>query len=152
VPQDIPPARLLDEIMRHRLGVRIAQWRASPRKSRLCPYISERSSAVTRGTPMSVIWKSRGTVGPGSTDAGTYHLPLRLIDERLARYKVHFQGEEPKPIAPATTYFNHVVVEVTGLDEPTARFDRRGFYRVLGLHVEDAGFLFEAPPAAAHKG
>jgi hypothetical protein len=96
---------------------------------------------------MAVIWKSRGTIGSEATDAGTF-FPLALIDDRLLGYKLLFRGENPRPFAPATTYFKYVIVEVTGLDEPTATFDRRGFYLVLGLDVEDADFLFEPPPPA----
>jgi hypothetical protein len=96
---------------------------------------------------MAAIWMSNGNVGPGSTGPAI-DLDLKLIDERLSGsgHKVHFQGEDPKHIAPATTYLTHVVVEVSGIDEPTAHFDRPGFYRVLGLHAEDAGFLIAPPP------
>jgi hypothetical protein len=96
---------------------------------------------------MAAIWMTNETVGAGSTGPAV-DLALELIDERLAHYKVHFQGEDPKEIAPVTPYYSHVVVEVSGIDTPTARFDRQGFYRVLGLHAEDAGFLVAPPPGA----
>lgn len=95
---------------------------------------------------MATIWTTNGNVGPGSTGPAIDHVPLKLIDERLAAYKVHYQGEEPKHIAPATQYFTHVVVEVSGIDEPTERFDHRGFYRIIGLKADEAGFLVAPPP------
>ena len=92
---------------------------------------------------MAVIWKSRGTLGAGSTDSGTC-LPLALIEDRLfGVHKVLYRGEESRPIADPKPDFEYVVVEVTGLDIQTPMFDRRGFYLVLGLHADDAAFLVE---------
>jgi hypothetical protein len=74
-------------------------------------------------------------------------LPLALIEDRLlGLHKVLFRGDVPRELAPPTTDFSYVVVEVTGLDIPTAMFDRRGFYLVLGLRVDEADFLFEPEP------
>ena len=94
---------------------------------------------------MAVVWKSRGTVGPASTDVGV-DLPLALIEERLIGYQVFFRGEVPRTIAPETTHFEYVIVEVTLGDEPTPSFVRSGYYLILGLHPDDAAFLFEQPP------
>jgi hypothetical protein len=94
---------------------------------------------------MAAIWMSNGKVGHGSTGLAV-DLPLRLIEERLCFYKVHYQGEDPTEIAPVTQYYSHVIVEVSGIDDPTARFTRQGFYRVLGLHTDDAGFLTASRP------
>jgi hypothetical protein len=94
---------------------------------------------------MASIRMSNGKVGHGSTGPAV-DLPLRLIEERLCLYKVHYEGADPKEIAPVTQYYSHVVVEVSGIDDPTVRFTRQGFYRVLGLHTDDAGFLTAPRP------
>jgi hypothetical protein len=94
---------------------------------------------------MTTIWMTNGDIDSESTGPGT-DLPLKLIDERLAKHKVLFLAEVPARIAPRTPYFTHVVIHVSGIDELTARFDRPGYYRVLGLQADDAGFLVAAPP------
>ncbi len=96
---------------------------------------------------MAIIWKSRGTIGPGSLDAGT-PMPLDLIDKRLKDFRIFGHGERPKTLMPQSREERvHVMVEV--LDEDAQprpdRFQRTGFYHVVGLRVRDAGFLF-APP------
>ena len=96
------------------------------------------------GPSMATIWKSRGTGGPESTDAGT-QMPLWLIDERLKGRQLAYLGEDLKPIDPASPYFLYIVIEVTSADEPTDRFPKVGFYRIVGLHLEQASFLFQAP-------
>jgi hypothetical protein len=106
---------------------------------------SEISSLLTTVRRMATIWTTNGDIGPGSTGPGT-DLPLELIDERLAKHKMIFLGEVPTRIAPHTIYFTHVVVHVSGIDELTARFDRPGYYRVLGLQADDAEFLTAPPP------
>lgn len=94
---------------------------------------------------VATIFKSRGTVGPGSTDAGTV-IPLGVVDKRLARFKVFYQGAAPRAMWPQSGYYEHIVVVVTELDDSRPeRFPRRGFYQVVGLRVRDAGFLFQPP-------
>jgi hypothetical protein len=93
---------------------------------------------------MAVVWKSRGDVGPTSTATGT-EIPLALAEERLFQYmyRVFFRGAERRLIAPMATNFKYVVIEVTLLDQLSSTFDRRGYYLVLGLVPDEAGFLFE---------
>lgn len=93
---------------------------------------------------MATIWKSRGAIGEGSTDAGT-NIPLGVIDERLHAYRLFYQGENPRPMMPRTQYYTYLVIEVSdAVDQPRSdRFARLGFYQVAGLRVEDAEFLFE---------
>ena len=38
----------------------------------------------------------------------------------------------------------YIVIEVSSLDDLTPRFKQTGFYKVTGLQVPDAGFLFES--------
>jgi hypothetical protein len=91
---------------------------------------------------MATIWKSRGTVGEGSTDGGT-DLPLDIIDERLLRFQLFYQGENPREILPQTQHYSHIVISVTDIDGPRpGRFDRLGFYLVVGLQATDSEFLF----------
>ena len=94
---------------------------------------------------MAIIWKSRGTVGPGSLGAGK-STPLDVIDKRLKNFRVFCHGERPKTMLPQSReHYSHVMIEVTDEDlEPRpARFPRSGFYQVVGLRALDAGFLFE---------
>jgi hypothetical protein len=94
--------------------------------------------------PMATIWKSCGTVGEDSTDAGT-DIPLEIIDERLHAYRLFYQGENPRPMHPQTKYYTHVVVEVSAaIAEPRSkRLGKPGYYQVVGLGMDDADFLFE---------
>ena len=94
---------------------------------------------------VATIFKSRGTVGPGSTDAGTV-IPLAVVDKRLARFQVSYHGAAPRAMWPQSGYYEHVVIVVTELDDSrSGRFPQRGFYQVVGLRVRDAGFLFQPP-------
>jgi hypothetical protein len=96
---------------------------------------------------MAIIWRSRGTVGLGSLDAGT-PMPLDVIDKRLKAFRIFCHGERPKTMLPQSREsYVHVMIEVTD-DDPQPRpdrFQRPGFYQVVGLRVQDAGILF-APP------
>jgi hypothetical protein len=106
---------------------------------------------------MATIWKSKGTIGEGSTDSGT-DIALDVIDERLREFKLFYQGENPGHILPQSHYYEHIVLSVTDVAEPhrPERLTRPGFYLVVGLRVNDAGFLLEpyifAPFDARPKG
>jgi hypothetical protein len=91
---------------------------------------------------MATIWKSRGPVN--STDEGTM-MSLPEIERRLPeeKYKLFYMGDAPKGMMPVTKYYTHIVIEVSSLDDLTPRFKQTGFYKVTGLQVPDAGFLFE---------
>jgi len=99
---------------------------------------------------VAIVWRSRGTVGPGSLGAGTT-MPLDLIDKRLKDFRIFRHGERPKTTLPQTReHYVHVMVEVTD-DDPQPRPDRflrPGYYQVVGLRACDAGFLFEPPYSA----
>ena len=102
---------------------------------------------------MAIIWKSRGTVGPGSLDAGT-SMPLAAIDTCLGDFRVFWHGERPKTMLPQSReYYIHVMIEVTDddLQPQLERFSRPGFYQVVGLRVANAGFLFEFKPCNGPK-
>jgi hypothetical protein len=93
---------------------------------------------------MARIFRSHGTVGPGSLDAGTW-MALADVDQRLKDFRVFWHGEQPKTMLPQSReYFMHIVIEVTDddLQLRLERFPRQGFYQVVGLRVPDAGFLF----------
>jgi hypothetical protein len=96
---------------------------------------------------MAIIWKSRGTVGPGSMGAGM-SMPLDVIDKRLKDFRIFCHGETPKTMLPQSREsYVHVMIEVTD-DDPQPRperFPRPGFYQVVGLRVQDAVFLFASP-------
>ena len=100
---------------------------------------------------MAIVWKSRGTVGPGSLGSGTT-LPLDIVDKRLKDFRIFCHGERPKTMLPQNReHFVHVMIEVTD-DDPQPRPDRLprpGFYQVVGLRACNAGFLFE--PACSAK-
>jgi hypothetical protein len=90
---------------------------------------------------MATIWKSRGPVD--STDQGT-EMSLAGSERRLPeKYKLFYMGDAPKGTMPVTQYYTHIVIEVSSLDDLTPRFKQTGFYKVTGLQVTDAGFLFE---------
>lgn len=93
---------------------------------------------------MATIWKSKGTVGEGSTDGGT-DMPLDVIDERLRNFKLFYQGESPRSILPQSRYYEYTLLSVTDVAEPRRpeRLSHPGFYQVIGLRVNDAGFLLE---------
>jgi hypothetical protein len=92
---------------------------------------------------MATIFLSKGTIGSNSTDPGTA-MPLSVIDKRLAKHQVVYQGDQPKQVLPTSEYYAHIVIAVTELDHPCSeRFGRHGFYYVAGLHPKQAGFLFE---------
>jgi hypothetical protein len=94
---------------------------------------------------MAIIWKSYGIVGPGSLGAGN-SMPLTVVDKRLKDFRIFCHGERPKTMLPQSReHYTHIMVEVTDDDpEPRPdRFQRPGFYQVVGLRVPDAGFLFE---------
>jgi hypothetical protein len=94
---------------------------------------------------VAIVWKSRGTVGPGSLGAGK-SMPLDVIEKRLTAFRVFCHGEQPKTMLPQSReYYTHIMIEVTDDDmKPRLeRFPRPGFYQVVGLRVGDAGFLFE---------
>jgi hypothetical protein len=93
---------------------------------------------------MATIYKATGGSGENSTDAGTV-MPLTTIEARLSNHKCIFRGTRPPIIAPVSTYFMHLVIAVTELDEKTPKFPHDGYYYVVGLQVKNAGFLF-APP------
>jgi hypothetical protein len=96
---------------------------------------------------MAIIWESRGTVGPGSMGAGM-SMPLDIIDKRLKDFRIFCHGGRPKTMLPQSRESCvHVMIEVIdNYPEPRPeRFPRPGFYQVVGLRVQDAGFLF-APP------
>lgn len=92
-----------------------------------------------------MIFRSRGTVGPGSLDTGT-RMPLAAIDKRLKDFRVFWHGERPKTMLPQSREcYTHIMIEVADRDlRPyLERFPQPGFYQVVGLRVSDAGFLFE---------
>jgi len=94
---------------------------------------------------MAMIFKSRGTVGPGSRDNGT-PMALVVIDERLKGFRVFCHGEKPKTMLPQTREcYTHIMIQVAdeNLQPQLERFSRAGFYQVVGLRVSDASFLFE---------
>ena len=93
---------------------------------------------------MATIWKSRGAAGSDSALAGT-DMPLAVIDERMGEYRLRYLGEQPRPAGPASSRLLEIVIEVSGFDETTWRFPRRGFYQVLGFNMEQARSLC-APP------
>ena len=102
-----------------------------------------------RGKPrtVAIIWKSRGTIGPGALDTGT-PMPLDVIDKRLKDFRIFGHGERPKTMLPQSREVDlHVMIEVLDEDpQPRPdRFQRPGFYQVVGLRACDAGFLFETP-------
>jgi hypothetical protein len=90
---------------------------------------------------MAVIYKSTGLAHGGATDHGK-PMPLTIIEERLKDFRVVFRGIDPPHASPVTTYWTHILIEVSTLDPPTPRFKQPGFYEVVGLHPDDAGFLF----------
>jgi hypothetical protein len=79
---------------------------------------------------VATIYKSRGTVGPDSLDAGTL-MRLDVIDQRLKDFHVFYHGEKPKTMLPQSReYYTHIMIEVTD-DDPQPRphrFARPGFY------------------------
>jgi len=92
---------------------------------------------------MAIIFRSRGTVGPGSKDNGT-PMPLEVIDKRLKAFRIFCHGEKPKTMLPQSReHYIHIMIEVTEDDfrPQLERFSRPGFYQVVGLRVPDAGFL-----------
>jgi hypothetical protein len=96
---------------------------------------------------MAIVWKSRGTVGPGSLGAGKT-MPLDVIDKRLTDFRIFHHGVQPRTMLPQSReYYMHIMVEVTSDDlhphPHVERFSRPGFYQVVGLRVPNAGFLFE---------
>jgi len=96
---------------------------------------------------VATIYRSRGTVGPGSLDAGTL-MPLDVIDKRLKDVRVFYHGERPKTMLPQSReYYTHIMIQVTDddLKPHLERFTQQGFYQVVGLRVPDAAFLFEPP-------
>lgn len=102
-------------------------------------------SRVPRPTIMATVFKSHGTVGPGSMDGGQW-IPLDVIDKRLKDFRIFCHGERPKTMLPQSReYYTHVMIQVTDDDpEPRPdRFPRVAFYQVVGLRPRDAGFLFE---------
>jgi hypothetical protein len=78
-------------------------------------------------------------------DAGT-PMPLDVIDKRLKDFRIFYHGERPKTMLPQSReFYAHIMIEVID-DDPQPRpdrFQRVGFYQVVGLRVPDAGFLFE---------
>jgi hypothetical protein len=97
---------------------------------------------------VAIIWKSRGTVGPGSMGDGM-SMPLDVIDKRLKSFRILWHGERPKTMLPQSRdSYTHIMIEVTDEDlQPhLERFTQPGFYQVVGLRVPDATFLFEPPP------
>jgi len=93
---------------------------------------------------MAIVWKSHGTVGPASLGAGK-SMPLDEINERLKDFRVFCHGEQPKTMLPQSREcYTHIMIEVTDDDpEPRPdRFQRPGFYQVVGLRPRDASFLF----------
>lgn len=89
---------------------------------------------------MATIWKSRGSTGSESV-AGT-DMPLPVIDERVCGYRLRYLGEQPRPVGPPGSRLLEIVIEVSGFDETTWRFPRRGFYQVIGFNMEQARSLF----------
>jgi hypothetical protein len=108
---------------------------------------SFRSLSTGKPRTVAIVWRSHGTVGPGSLGAGK-SLPLDVIERRLKDFRIFCHGECPKTMLPQSReYFVHVMIEVTD-DDPQPRpdrFPRPGFYQVVGLRACDAGFLFESP-------
>jgi hypothetical protein len=96
---------------------------------------------------VAILWRSRGTIGPGSLGAAM-SLPLDVIARRLEAFRIFCHGERPKTMLPQSReHYVHVMVEVTD-DDPQprpVRFPRPGFYQVVGLRACDAGPLFEPP-------
>lgn len=73
-------------------------------------------------------------------------MPLAVIDDRLKNFRVFCHGKQPRTMLPQSReYYTHIVIEVTA-DDPQPRpdrFQRAGFYQVVGLSPRDASFLFE---------
>jgi hypothetical protein len=104
------------------------------------------SQSFAREEPrtVAIIWRSRGTVGPGSLGAGK-SMPLNVIDKRLKDFRIFCHGERPKTMLPQSReYYTHIMIEVIDDDRQPRpeRFPRPGFYQVVGLRVNDASFLF----------
>lgn len=94
---------------------------------------------------MAMIFRSRGTGGRGSLDAGTW-MSLADIDNRLKDFRVFCHGEKPQTMLPqGRECYTHIMIEVTEEDvKPHLdRFLRPGFYQVVGLRVGDAWFMFD---------
>jgi hypothetical protein len=73
-------------------------------------------------------------------------MPLDVIDKRLKGFRVFRHGESPKTMLPQSREsYTHIIIEVTdhALQPHLERFQRPGFYQVVGLRVPDAGFLFD---------
>ena len=75
-------------------------------------------------------------------------MPVDVIDKRLKDFRIFRHGERPRTMFPLSHEdYLHVMIEVTD-DDPQPRperFHRSGFYQVVGLRVQDAGFLFARP-------
>lgn len=91
---------------------------------------------------MATIYRSRGTVGVGSTDPGQPQT-LTTLERRLRNrgIRVHYLGPEPRPIHPPGEWLLYTVIKIGPEDTPGGIFSERGFYYVDGLHAEDSGFL-----------
>jgi hypothetical protein len=77
-------------------------------------------------------------------------MALDVITERLAGFRLLCHGDRPKTMLPQSReHYTHILIEVTAEDlQPHLdRFQRPGFYQVVGLRPSDAGFLFEPPTA-----
>ena len=59
------------------------------------------SRSFTREEPptVAIVWRSHGTVGPGSLGGGT-SMPLSVIDQRLKAFRIFCHGEKPKTMLP----------------------------------------------------
>lgn len=102
------------------------------------------SSRYIHSVRMATIWKSHGSAGSESVVDGT-DMPLAVIDERVGDYRLRYLGEQPRPVALPGSWHIEIVIEVSGFDETTWRFPRRGFYQVIGFNMNQALCLFEAP-------
>lgn len=76
--------------------------------------------------------------------AGT-DMPLAVIDERVCDYRLRYLGEQPRPIGRPASRLPEILIEVSGFDETSWRFPRRGFYQVIGFKPEQARSLLEPP-------
>src|SRR5215813_7288431 len=95
---------------------------------------------------MAIIWKSYGTVGPGSLGAGK-SMPLSVVDKRLKDFRIFCHGERTKTMLPQSReHFTHIMVEVSD-DDPEPRPER-----FLGqVFIKSLGYARETPASCSSR-
>jgi hypothetical protein len=90
---------------------------------------------------MAIVYMTTGVPGGPGSSSPDMPAPLPLLERRLVGRTCIYCGDAPPRIEPVTKYFTHVVILVTELDQPTDKFSKAGFYRISGLHAQDAAVL-----------